>query len=138
VLHSFFRDPSNRYQSDTYTPQSVLVDVLGDYGIEAEIARSPSFMIGLRSARKGAFEAFQPSEGDHSHLYIQTEFSVTDHQTLMNELRRLGIIGEAWHWLTEEADMGIVRTPWSEGQPVIGGELSLSLGDYSLPLGSGD
>jgi hypothetical protein len=121
----------------TYSPDSMLRDVLGDYGIEAEIFTCPILTKGmmsihtsidrlqvgsiiLRSLEADIFEAVASTSKDHSHLYIQKGFLPGDHKTLIKELGSVGIISPGWQALVAQEGMGIVRTPWTEkevGQP---------------------
>ncbi|GEM_PF-4328426 len=118
------------HRNGEYTSDSLLRDVLGDHGIDLEvfqrssvrpsmfgataIALSQVEAIVLRSKNSGIFEAVDSTSEGHGHLYIQEAFGTSDHTTLIQELGKVGIISEAWLGLTEEAGMGIVRTPWTQ------------------------
>lgn len=118
-----------------YSPRSLLRDVLGDNGIDTEVSEPAntlfdrlngaerglghsSLTLALRSREPGAFYVADSGEEGHGHLYIQTAFSETDYSTLIAELGELGVISPAWQRFTEEHGMGIVRTPWTEAQPI--------------------
>jgi hypothetical protein len=114
----------------TYRPISMLRDLLGDHQIDLEVFEYPELrhvhMTGrdelnairvgsvvLRHKEPDVFEEMPSTTDNHSHLYIQQEFSDSDHSSLITELGALGIISEDWENLVEQEGMGIVRTPWT-------------------------
>lgn len=118
-----------------YDPSSLLRDVLGDNGIDAEVFRSPTmehsnFMqrtyfrgmavtsLALRSKDTDVFVAVDSTQERHSHLYIQQAFSDEDHKTLIDELEELGVITPTWRSIVEQEGMGVVRTPWTKREDV--------------------
>jgi hypothetical protein len=115
----------------TYAPDSLLKDLLGDYGIDLEVFSYPqlehSVMMGetyykgmrvdslvLRSALRNVFDVAPSTQKNHNHLYIQQAFEKGDHEILISELGRLGIVSPRWQQITEAEGMGIVRTPWTD------------------------
>ncbi|MBI1952294.1 hypothetical protein HYS42_01050 [Candidatus Saccharibacteria bacterium] len=118
-----------------YGPASLLRDVLGDNGIELEVFQNAVHTysrmmerseyegdrvtaLALRTIEKGVFDAVDSTNEGHSHLYINRVFSGADHGVLLRELVNIGFIGEDWHKLAENEGMGIVRTPWTQGQKI--------------------
>lgn len=115
----------------TYRPDSTLRDVFGDNNIDSEVFTYPvlehskftgqtnligqkSTALVLRSKESDMFETFDSTTENHSHLYIQQEFSSSDHSELIKELGSIGIISPQWQELVEQEGMGVVRTPWTE------------------------
>lgn len=115
--------------SGTHEPTSMLRDLLMDHDIDSEVFTVPAFSHGimsgmsfnrmqpkalvLRSESPDAFEVIDSTSDGHHHLYIQENFSDTDHKTFIKELGTLGVIGPDWQKLVEQERMGIVRTPWT-------------------------
>lgn len=123
----------DREETPSYGPNSLLRDVLGDNGIDLEVfsattekwshmmqsyslagKRVTAIVLRERDGKKDMFDVVDSTQEGHSHLYIQRAFNDTDHQTLISELGNLGIISRRWQEITEQAGMGIVRTPWTE------------------------
>lgn len=121
--------------ANKYGPASLLRDVLGDNGIELEIFQNAVHTysrmmernyyegdrvtaLALRTKEKGAFAAADSTNEGHAHLYINRAFNAADHKTLLSELGNIGFIGQGWHKLAKKEGMGIVRTPWTEGQRI--------------------
>lgn len=120
----------NAAYNGEYAPTSMLRDVLGDNGIDAEVftfSRAVSHLsdnintrvsaVVLRSKDKGVFEAVDSTTERHSHVYIQQELSDSDHSTLLQELGALGIVSSSWLKMVENEGMGVLRTPWTEKAP---------------------
>jgi hypothetical protein len=115
----------------SYNSDSALRDVLGDHGIELEVFSFPvlehSRFVGNTYFKKGMrvsslvlrasteiFGAVASTSKNHSHLYINTPFSRDDHGVLIEEFANTGIVSMGWKIMTEQEEMGIVRTPWTE------------------------
>lgn len=142
IIYPAPQSPINSYQvglqrfsfgreTISYTPGSLLRDVLGDNGIDLEVFEEPqqqwrpaaeSYEIAgkkltaivLRARERDVFDVVDSTKERHSHVYIQREFQESDHQTLITELGSLGIITARWQQIVEHEGMGIVRTPWTE------------------------
>ena len=107
-----------------YPIHSDIREILGDNDIDLEIMQSSRPGNGsvvtnlaalvLRSKSPAAFVAAESTQNRHSHLYIQQSFSHTDHFELLANLVELNIVSPAWHRLTVQEGMGIVRTPWTK------------------------
>lgn len=105
---------------DNYRPSSFLLTVFGDYDIDLTVFPQPAVgdqRVGglvLRAKKEGTFKVFDSTQEGHSHLYIQQPFEDGDHQLLIEELTRAGILSETWQSIVEKEGMGVVRAPWTK------------------------
>jgi hypothetical protein len=116
------------YREVVYDPaKSWLREIMGDHGIDAEVGEvaTHSYYHGhvkqyvgqiVLRAPVGVLDGVNSTSAGHGHVYIDKPFSEADHSALLDELDTLGVISPEWHKIAEEAGMGIVRTPWTEGE----------------------